>query len=98
MLLISKTYEIITHESAEHGEAEESGFEYEFEPFTFRDLIRELRYFPLASSSEIGPHTWVSSEPEQDYRTGEYRTEHLHFVGPESKRKYWIKALKLALK
>jgi hypothetical protein len=30
--------------------------------------------------------------------TGEYRTEHLHFVGPERKEKYWIKALKLALK
>jgi hypothetical protein len=98
MLLISKTYEVITEESAEHGEVEESGFEFEFESFSFRDLVRQLRFFPHPSSSVIGPDTWVSSEPEQDYRTGEYRTEHLHFVGPERKEKYWIKALKLALK
>lgn len=97
MLLISKTYEVITEESAEHGEVE-SGFEFEFESFSFRDLVRQLRFFPYPSSSVIGPDTWVSSEPEQDYRTSEYRTEHLHFVGPERKEKYWIKALKLALK
>jgi hypothetical protein len=98
MILISKTFEVITQESAEQGEIEDSGFEFEFEPFTFRDLVRHLRYFPHPSSSVIGPNTWVSSEPEQDYRTGDYRTEHLHFVGPANKEKYWIKALKLALK
>ena len=98
MLLISKTYEVVTEESAEHGEVEESGFEFESESFSFRDLVRELRYFPHPSCSVIGPGVWVSSEPEQDYRTGEYRSEHLHFVGPERKEKYWIKALKLVLK
>ena len=66
MLLISKTYEVITHESAEHGEVEDSGFEFEFEPFSFRDLVRQLRYFPHHSSSPIGPNTWVSSEPDQN--------------------------------
>ena len=96
MLLCSKTYEIITHESAENGEAEDAGFIFESEPFTFRDLVRELRSYTHFSSSVVDRYTWASTEPEQDYRTGEYRSESLHFAGPEHKAKYWLIALKYA--
>ena len=98
MLLISKTYDVVTEESAEDGETAEDGFVFEFEEFSFRDLVRYLRYFPHLSSSIITSNTWVSSESEQDYMTGEYRTEHLHYVGPANKEKYWVKALRLAFK
>lgn len=80
MLLISRTYDIVTEES-------EDGFVFEFEEFSFRDLVRHLRYFPHLSSSTITPDTWVSSE-----------SEHLHYVGPANKEKYWVKALRLAFK
>jgi len=96
MLLCSKTYEIITEETAENGEADDAGFIFQGEPFTFRELVQELRYFPHLSRTEIDRWTWVTSEAEQNYRTGEHRSESLHFAGPEHKAKYWIKALNYA--
>lgn len=35
MLLCSKTYETVTQDSAEDGEADDAGFMFESEPFTF---------------------------------------------------------------
>ena len=93
MLLCSKTYEIVTQDSAENGEVGFAGFISENESFSFRDLVRELRSYTHFSRSVVDRYTWASTEPEQDYRTGDYRSESLHFAGPEHKSKYWIKAL-----
>lgn len=93
MLLCSKTYEIVTQDSAENGEVGFAGFISENESFSFRDLVRELRSYTHFSRSVVDRWTWVTSEPEQDYRSGEHRSESLHFAGPEHKAKYWIKAL-----
>ena len=95
MLMLSKTYQVATYESAEDGDYAEEGFEFENEYFGFRELVQALDDYAELSDSSIGPHTWVASYPETDYRTGAETTYNLHFVGPETKRKYWIKALNL---
>jgi hypothetical protein len=40
---VSKTYEVVTPESAEEGDVEDRGFEYEKTRMSLRDLIREIK-------------------------------------------------------
>ena len=70
MLMLSKTYQVATYESAEDGECAEDGFEFEREPFGFRELMQALDDYDHPSDSHIGPRTWVSTAPEIDWRTG----------------------------
>ena len=93
MMLLSKTYEVITPESAEHGEVDHAGFEFEREPFSFRELMQALDDYDHPSDSHIGPRTWVSTNPKINWRTGAETVYSLHFVGPEHQRRYWVKAL-----
>jgi hypothetical protein len=66
-LTMSKTYEVITPESAEQGDAEERGFEYEDREFdTLWDMAQELRDNGVSDSGN-----WFSTiDPERDYQTG----------------------------
>lgn len=101
MILIDKTFEIVTHESANHGEIEDGGFSGINEPMTFRELVDALkREFVHASQSPVTRSTrvWFTSEPEQDYQTGEYRSDSIHYSpsNPARKAKYWIKAMEAA--
>lgn len=74
------TYEIVTEESAEHGEAYEIGFHAE--SITLREAHDILRWFGghcEASDSTLGPHTWLSFYCEMDPMTGETTNYGLHF-------------------
>lgn len=93
MMLLSKTFEVITPESAERGDVDRAGFEFENEPFSFRELMQALDDYDHPSDSHIGPRTWVSTSPEINWRTGAETVYSLHFVGPEHQRRYWLKAL-----
>lgn len=100
-LLISRTYEVVTPESAERGETAEAGFNAEREAVTFRELVDVLREHPVPSSwpvREVGPWDWASSHEWQDYRTGAVETEgvHWHRDNPPRLLKYWGRAWKLA--
>lgn len=99
MLLISKTFEYVTEESAGAGEAEETGFVFYDEPMSFRELVSELRNYCHASSYPCNGtrYDWVTTESEQDYMTGGYTSYSLHFSHKNDARneKYWAKALKL---
>jgi len=102
MILVSKTYEIVTPESAEEGDVAESGFEFEDEPLTFRELVGTLRYYHEASEWPLtnpSRYTWVTSYGEQNWRDGSYRNESLHFShrNPARLEKYWVKALRYAM-
>lgn len=101
MILVDKTFEIVTHESAEHGEVEDAGFSSVNESMTFRELVDALkREFIHASQSPVtrSAMVWFTTEYEQDYRTGEFRNESIHFSrsNPARKAKYWIKAMQAA--
>lgn len=94
MIKISKTYEIVTEESAEYGDAEERGFEWEGVRYTFRELIDEMENYNEASCCWIIGDFWITSEADQDFRTGSYTSYSLHYDRdqPERHRKYWAKA------
>jgi len=80
------TYEIVTYESAEHGDAESRGF---IEPGGWRTPVDEAiagtelfgmslrEAMRLAYPIEDSGHWWTG-EAEQDYRTGAYETRSIH--------------------
>lgn len=100
MLLIDRTFETIDDESAEHGEAKDQGFSAINEPVTFRELIDLIRSHCHASQSPANPSplVWFTNESEQDYTTGEWTSESIHYSrdNPARKAKYWIKAMRAA--
>lgn len=76
------TYEIVTEESAENGEAEETGFEHEglslreaFDVMRWHGHALEADSFPISLQS---PPRWLSWEGEQNYRTGAWTYRSLH--------------------
>lgn len=95
MILVSKTYEIVTEESAANGEAAESGFVFEDGVYTFRELVTMMQDYSESSGGHI---PWFTSYPEQNYRTGEWESESIHFSrnNPSKNLKYWLWAAKAA--
>ena len=55
MILINKTMETITEESAEHGESAEQWMEYENAEFTIRELVKELQHMEASQSPITNP-------------------------------------------
>ena len=100
MILVNITYQIVTPESAEHGEAAESGFLAHNEKYSFRELVEALRYkFTNASCSPcIGNvYNWFSTDANTDsLHIGSEYTEAFHYSrdNPARKEKYWAKAIK----
>lgn len=97
MILISRTFDVVTPESAEEGEAAESGFLAESESVTFKELVSLMESHPVPSchppSGEA--YEWLSSYPSQDFRDCSETTESLHFSreNPPRRLKYWRKAM-----
>jgi len=94
---ISKTYEIVTHDSAENGDTSESGFICEDAEYSFSELVyameREGFYKPNRSH---GCPDWVSTYPEQNFRDGSYTIYSLHPGKDARSLRYWEKACKAA--
>jgi hypothetical protein len=93
MLLISKTYEIITEESASQGDSDERGFEFEDESYSFIDLVNELRCNWIGA--EISSDTRITQYGDMDMHSGDYKNVSLHIDTKRNRdSKYWDKALK----
>lgn len=101
MLLIDKTFEIVTEESAESGDISDAGFAAVNLRVSFRELVDMIRgeyihasQYPVTRSTRV----WFTSESDQDYMTGDYRSESIHFneSNPKHKAKYWVKAMQCA--
>jgi hypothetical protein len=64
---------------------------------TFRELVSLLRDYrnPSCSRATGSTNEWLSAEPEQDYRTGEWTERSLHYRRDNHGRsaKYWRKAM-----
>ena len=94
MIKISKTYEIVTEESAEQGEAAESGFVFEDQPCGFRELLDTIKADGFAyPDSSHGVPRWLYTESEVNYRTGEHTTYALHPARDKQSMRYWDKAM-----
>ncbi len=93
------TYEIVTCESAENGEAEEHGFVM---PGDWRDTIETAMGQPrnaynmtlreakrLASPHENCGRWWAESYAEPDYETGAVETRAIHPPHNITQASYW---------
>lgn len=97
MIKLSQTYEIVTEESAENGEAAEAGYDWEDAEHTFKeavDLIRNGGF--IHPSDSHGVPRWLTSEAEQDMHTGSYESKSLHPARDAQSQRYWVKACKAA--
>jgi hypothetical protein len=85
-----ETFEIVTHESAENGEAAENGFIEEYghsvEPDEY-DIADGLSAVDLAArfladrgATEFCGRWWTRPDADIDYRTGEHETRSFHPV------------------
>lgn len=97
MILISRTFEVVTPESAESGEAAESGFLSESESVSFRELVSLMESHPIPSCHPARgeAYEWLSSYPSQDFRDCSETVESLHYCRENLPRraKYWRKAM-----
>ena len=94
-ILINRCFEIVTEESAENGEAAESGFLSQDEPCSFRELVELLRGGDPSSWPRAGATSdWVTQDRGQDYLTGDHETHSIHYSRANHPRtaKYWRKA------
>jgi hypothetical protein len=89
-----QTYEIVTDESAEEGDVAESGFDWEDDDFTFRELVHmlEREYIGAEPSESRGVPRWVTSYGDRDMREGHFRNISLHPANDRAKR-WWGRAL-----
>jgi hypothetical protein len=83
--IISETFQTTTEESAENGDFEETGFNFENDEYSLDELETYLShegFFELSDSSKyIGRHVWIDSSPAQDrafFEKGESTTKSLH--------------------
>ena len=87
MLKFNVTYEIITPESAEEGDASERGFIGQ--KLSLRDTLNEVcstrtseregATYVEASDSDIGAARWINIHNGMEFRTGAYETRSIHF-------------------
>lgn len=97
MIYLTKTFEVVTPESAENGEAEETGFTFKNEPHTFREAVELIRKGGFVHPSESqGVPRWLSCEAEPDYRTGAETTYSIHPGRDAVTLRYWPRVLRFA--
>lgn len=93
MIIVSQTFEIVTYESAEEGEAAENGFDFENEAFGFRELVDYIeRNGFINPSNSHGVPRWLSTHGDTNHYTGEVETKSLHPGRDARSRRYWVKA------
>ena len=77
--IVSITYDVITPESAEHGDFEESGFDTKDETMTLAELIQTIKQSGFYIPSEGGKAPrWISTDPDINYRSGDETIRSLH--------------------
>ena len=100
MILISKCYEVWSYDALDAGETDDKGYEFEDVEYTFKELVFTIKSdgFTNTSDHPACENSWLYTNPEQDYRTGEETTYSLYFShnNPAKNRKYWKAALKAA--
>lgn len=81
----SETFESITEESAEYGEAAESGFIAEDGEESLRGMVDLLRGtepscwpLPMQQDADFTGRVWFTRYGEQDYRTGDVENRSYH--------------------
>jgi hypothetical protein len=96
MLLINRAFEIVTPESAEHGDAEARGMLASNEQVTFRELVSMLREGGEVSSYPAtgDVREWVTQDQGETrawFERGEREYRSIHYSRDNAARKarYW---------
>jgi hypothetical protein len=97
MIRITRTFERVTEESAEHGEAVESGYIVAGELVTFRELVNLLRFgVPSSCPASGSPWEWVTHDDGPGktralFERGERESYSVHYSrdNPERHARYW---------
>jgi hypothetical protein len=81
---IRETYDIVSEESAQMGDFEDSGWINE-DGVPIDDVNEAIEHLKFngafyPSASGFYPGCWYSTEPSQDMKTGNYETRHYHLV------------------
>lgn len=93
MIILSQTYQTVTPESAEDGELSDSGYEWAGAPHGFRETVELIRSGGFTQRPDShGVPRWLSTDAEEDFRTGESTTRSLHPEGDARSQRYWAKA------
>lgn len=96
-IILSQTFEVVTEESAQEGEAAERGFDWEDVPHSFRETVELIKEGGFSNPSEShGVPRWLSDGGYQDCATGEWDTKSLHPGSDARSQRYWIKACRAA--
>lgn len=96
-IILHQTFEIVTPESAEAGDVAESGFDWQDCPHTFRETVDLIESGGFVNPScSHGVPDWLSTEADQDFRTGDYETKSLHPGKDARSQRYWAKACRAA--
>lgn len=96
MLQLSMTYETVTPESAENGEASDAGFVFEACDCGARELVRYITHDGFTNPNQShGVPGWLSTEPETDYITGETETRSIHPGRDAQSQKVWARVLRI---
>ena len=87
---VGKSYEIVTPESAEHGDAEERGWVFDTEPMTLRETMREIEKLGAFEPDSLpvprkGTQlTLYETDGDVNYRTGAETRNALHIRASEN--------------
>jgi hypothetical protein len=84
--LVSRTFSLVTPESARDGDEAESGFVFDCQPMSLDEAVRELEGCVELSDSRTGPGTWAIGEPEIDYSDSSHVTESVQFLDMQGNR------------
>ncbi len=96
MLKLSMTYDVITPESAEHGDTAESGFEFEAYPHTAHDLANLIKYDGFTNPSDNhGVPRWLSDSGYTDPHTGHTTTKSIHPGRDAQSQRVWAQVLRI---
>lgn len=86
---VSMTYEVVTPESAEHGDVEDRGYDYQDKRMSLSDVVREVEsHGPYDEIQEMDDRRGAllrlyESDGSTDYRTGAETRHQLHIRGSE---------------
>jgi hypothetical protein len=84
LFVVSKTYDIVTPESAEHGDYSESGFIFERENMTLRELLNELKELGgFDNLHGTGRQSLYAIDSIKDYYDGSETSYAIHVNGPK---------------
>lgn len=96
MLQIAMTYETITSESAEDGEAADRGFVFEACDCTARELAYYIEREGFTEPSDShGVPRWLTAYGDTDYRTGEVENRSIHPGGDAQSLRVWARVLRI---